>query len=74
MQYLYWCTDIIINNTNYKYNIIEPENKSQSRYVHSYIKKILEEFPNVILNNKDYDKKSVHTELCFLWKKRIILF
>ena len=37
MQYLYWCTDIILNDTDFKYIIIEPKNKSNGRYVKSYL-------------------------------------
>jgi hypothetical protein len=55
MEYLYFCTDIILNNTSLKYIIIEPENKSNSMYVKSYLKKILDKFPNVILKDKHYN-------------------
>ena len=64
MEFLYWCTDIILNNTNYTYIIIEPENKSNSNYVKSYLNVILKVFPNIILNNK-YNKNDIYKEYKF---------
>ena len=51
MQYLYWCIDIIINcnNSSYKYIIVEPINKSNGRYVKSFLKKILDKVKNIEL-------------------------
>ena len=62
MQYLYWCSDIIINDTNFKYIILEPKNKSNTMYVKSYLKKFLDVFPNVILK-KLYDKNNIYLSL-----------
>lgn len=72
MQYLYWCTDIILNDTNFKYIIIEPKNKSNVRYIESYRKKILENFPNVIFKDKydKYDKNDIYKEYKYLWDEK----
>lgn len=55
MQYLYWCIDIIINcnNSSYKYIIVEPINKSNGRYVKSFLKKILDKVKNIELISMD---------------------
>jgi len=41
MQFLYWCSDIILNDINFQYIIIEPKNKSNINYIESYCKNIL---------------------------------
>lgn len=41
MQYLYWCSDIILNDTNFEYIIIEPTNKSNSDYIKTYLIKLV---------------------------------
>lgn len=69
MQYLYWCTDIILNDTDFKYIIIEPENKADSHYVKSYLKKILHIFPNVTLNDK-YDENNIYKKYKYLWNTK----
>lgn len=68
MQYLYWCTDIILNDTNFMYIIIEPNNKSNGRYVKSYCLRMLQQIPNVIFTNK-YEGKNVYKEYKYLWGK-----
>ena len=56
---------ILKNNRDFKYIIIEPENKSNAHYVKSYLKKLLHEFPNVSLNDK-YDENDIYTEYKYL--------
>ena len=58
MQFLYWCSDIILNDINSKYIIIEPENKSKIEYIKTYCKIISKNF-NVTFTNK-YDKNNVN--------------
>ena len=57
MQFLYWCSDIILNDINFQYIVIEPENKSNINYIKSYRDKILKNYSNVIFTNK-YDKNN----------------
>ena len=54
MQYLNWCIDLILTHSsaNFKYIIVEPENKSNTRYVKSFLEKILRQYPNIKLVNK----------------------
>ena len=57
MQFLYWCSDIILNDINFQYIIIEPKNKSNINYIKSYCKNILKKKSNVIFTNK-YNKNN----------------
>lgn len=61
MQFLYWCSDIILNDINFQYIIIEPKNKSNINYIKSYCKNILQKNSNVIFTNK-YDKNNENNE------------
>ena len=75
MQYLYWCFDIIIsyNDPKYKYIIVEPINKSNGRYVKSFLKKILNKVKNIelISMNTYIDKSTIHKKYNFIpWPKR----
>jgi len=47
MQFLYWCSDIILNNINFQYIVIEPENKSNINYIKSYRDKILKNYSKI---------------------------
>lgn len=58
MQFLYWCSDIILNDINSKYIIIEPKNKCKIDYIKSYCKIISKNF-NVIFTDID-DKNNVN--------------
>ena len=72
MQFLYWCSDIILNDTNFQYIIIEPKNKSTSDYIKSYCKKILKKNSNIILTNK-YDENNADDKnviyIEYYWQK-----
>ena len=69
MEYLYWCIDIILNETVFECIIVEPLNKSDSRYVNSFKRKILEKFPNVTFIN---EKRSILKKI--LERVRRIIF
>lgn len=58
MQFLYWCSDIILNDINSKYIIIEPENKSKIEYIKTYCK-IISKNLNVTFTDID-DKNNVN--------------
>ena len=40
LQYLYWCIDIVLNNQEFEYLVIEPSNKSEGRFIISGLKNI----------------------------------
>ena len=47
LQYLYWCIDIVLNNEEFEYLVIEPSNKSKGRFIISFKKYILEKVKNI---------------------------
>ena len=71
MQFLYWCSDIILNDINFQYIIIEPENKSNINYIESYCKNILKKNSNVIFTNK-YDKNNVNDKNVFTYEWHLL--
>ena len=71
MQYFYWVTDIILDDSNYRYIVMEPETSPgiynyKSKYVVSYLKKISKVIPNFILTKK-YDKNDIHRKIIYTW-------
>lgn len=68
MQYLYWCTDIILsqNDSHYKYIIVEPENKSNGRYVEAFLENITEKVNNIELISMS---RYSHLNLSGIYKK-----
>jgi hypothetical protein len=61
MEYLYFCSDIMLNDTKLNYIIIEPINKSNSRYVKSFINTLIKKFPNLVFK-KQYNKNDIFKE------------
>ena len=70
MQYIFFCIDIILNdelnNTNFKYIIIEPKSKSTSEYCNSACKHILQKCSNVIFT-EEFEECNIYKEYKYMW-------
>ena len=73
MEYYYWVTDTILNDSNYMYIVMEAETSPGkydyrsgcSQYVAPYIEKITKIIPNFILTREEYKGNDIYKRMKF---------
>lgn len=68
MQYLFWAIDIVIYHAESPAIIVEPNNKSTSRYCNSFKNKIKESLNVNFVDN--YENNDIDKEYKYLWARK----